>query len=273
MPPNWTDVPLSVKVYIDDLNNLEKVRHHNAVSIMSEEKTVLLAHAHKSEENFNRIKERASEILMKVNSKKTQLLCISGNNNIEVRSYIRSENAEIQSGSELKILGFWFGQRPNVDVHLEKLLTKFRSRLWALRHLRKSGMCQSDLLFIYLAVLRPVLDFAAPAYHSLLTATQRDLLESLQRRVFKIIYGNNTSYRAALELSGVSTLNDRRQCLTKNFAISAQKNPRYSDGWFPKKPISTYPLRNQPRFQEDRFRTERMRKNPLTYMRTLLNGM
>ena len=32
VPPNWTDVPLSVKVYIDDLNNLEKVRHHNAVS-------------------------------------------------------------------------------------------------------------------------------------------------------------------------------------------------------------------------------------------------
>ena len=40
-------------------------------SIMSEEKTVLLAHAQKSEENFNRIKERASEIMMKVNSKKT----------------------------------------------------------------------------------------------------------------------------------------------------------------------------------------------------------
>ena len=126
-------------MYIDDLNNIEKVRHHDAVSIVSEEKQVLLAHAEKSEKNFTATKKRAEEIKMKVNSEKTQLLCISASVGSEVKSYIRVDNTEIQSVNELKILGFWFGNRPNVNLHVSKLCQKFRSMLWTLSRLRRSG--------------------------------------------------------------------------------------------------------------------------------------
>ena len=79
-------------------------------------------------------------------------------------------------------------------------------------------MSPNDLLFVYLSVLRPVLDFAAPTYHSLLSVSQTDTLESLQRKAFKIIY-SDLSYREALAVSNVKTLEDRRFELTKNFAI------------------------------------------------------
>ena len=42
---------------------------------------------------------------MKVNSEKTQLLCISASVGSEVKSYIRVDNTEIQSVNELKISG------------------------------------------------------------------------------------------------------------------------------------------------------------------------
>ena len=67
VPEDWQDVPLAVKVYIDDLNNIEKVRHQDAISIVSQEKQVVLAHATKSEENFIRIKQRAEEVNMLFN--------------------------------------------------------------------------------------------------------------------------------------------------------------------------------------------------------------
>ena len=221
------------------------------MSNISESTQVILPHAIKSEKNFNTIKRRAEEIGMRVNSAKTQLLCISGSTSATVRSYIRTEcGNEIKSAPELKILGFWFGTRPNVAVHVTKLAEKFRARLWSLRHLKRSGMLPGDLLFIYLSILRPVLDFAAPTYHSLLSATQTETLETLQRKALKIVYGNSVSYREALAIANIQTLNDRRAELLKKFAEKTLKNPRYSDGWFPKIPQKQYKTRQNRPFLE-----------------------
>ena len=132
-------------------------------------------------------------------------------------------------------------------------------------------MNPNDLLFVYLSVLRPVLDFAAPTYHPLLTVTQTAALEALQRKAYKIIYGSDVSYLEALACSNTDTLQDRRQKLTENFAIKTQKNPRYTDGWFPKKPPQHYLTRKTRPFLEIQPRTERMKRNPITYMRNFLN--
>ena len=198
------------------------------------------------------------------------MLCISSSTNT-IKSYIRTDSGqEIRSGDELKILGFWFGTKPTVSVHVTKLTEKFRSRLWSLRHLKRSGMSSNDLLFIYTSVLRPVLDFACPTYHSLLTSTQADCLETLQRKALKIVY-SGLSYKEALAVSHLETLYDRRTELTKRFAEKTLQNPRYSDGWFPQKPKKHYSTRENRPLLEVLPRTERMKKDPITYMRRLLN--
>ena len=51
-PEGWSEKPLSIKVYIDDITNIEKVCHMNSVSITGQEKRKVLAHAQKSEKNF-----------------------------------------------------------------------------------------------------------------------------------------------------------------------------------------------------------------------------
>ena len=157
-------------------------------------------------------------------------------------------------------MGFWFGTSPNVDIHVKKLEDKFRARLWSLRHLKRSGMSASDLLITYISVLRPVLDFAAPAYHSLLSANQTKRLESLQKRALKIVFGVDTSYAEALALSNITSLENRRLDLTRKFAVTTQLNPRFSDGWFPQKPNKHYLTRSNRPFLEDKVRTERMKK-------------
>ena len=137
-------------------------------------------------------------------------MCIRDSNYCDVKSYIRTESGqEINSAGELKILGFWFGDKPNVSLHVQKLCEKFRARLWSLRHLKRSDLKPGDLLFVYLSVLRPVLDFASPTYHSILTVTQTEILESLQRKALRIIY-NNLSYSEALAVANIKTLNERR---------------------------------------------------------------
>ena len=273
LPHGWVDRPIAVKVYIDDLNNIEKVKQSTALSVISENKTILLPHAIKLEKNFTRVKNRAQEIGMKVNSTKTQLLCVSGNHSCTVKAYIRTDDEEIVSGDELKILGFWFGPKPNVNVHVEKMLAKFRARLWSLRHLKRAGMSSADLLLVFVTVLRPVLDFAAPVYHPLLTVCQTKDIELLQKKAMKIIYGPEISYQESLAVSNLTSLEERREVLTQNFAVAAEKNPRYTDGWFPKKPTQPYQIRRPRPYLETKSKTERMRKNPLNYMRKVLNDL
>ena len=138
-PEDWIDPGLKVKVYIDDINNVDKICHTNSVSVTSQEKRLVLAHAQQCETNFNAVKCTAERLKMKVNDNKTQLLCVSGNTDNDIRSYIRTEaGTEIKSGSELKLLGFWFGTRPNASLHIQKISTKFRSRLWAMRNLKRA---------------------------------------------------------------------------------------------------------------------------------------
>ena len=69
----------------------------------------------------------------------------------------------------------------------------------------------------YVCALRPVLDFAAPVYHPMLIETQRRDIERLQYKALKILYGGDLSY-AALEKSGLTTLDTRHEELLLNFA-------------------------------------------------------
>ena len=273
MPSEWHNPGLSVKVYIDDINNIEKVCHLNAVSNISQGRRRILAHAQHCEDNFLAVKRRAASIKMSVNDKKTQLVCISGNLDNDINTYIRTDaDTEITGGDSLKLLGFWFGRRPNGDLHVQKMAAKFRARLWALRHLKKSSMSQQDLKTVYTTVLRAVLDYASPTYHPLLTGQQTVLLESLQKRAAKIIFGFNTSYAAVIEEGHLEPLESRRRTLCLNFARKAAANARFAH-WFPARTLPEYGLRNPNKYQEEKPRTERMKRDPVYYMRHELNKL
>ena len=209
--------------YIDDLNIIKKVRHSDAVSDLSVHKQISRAHAPQSELFFENISSHANSMGMKVNESKTQVVCISAAKNAVVRSYINA-NERITSADELKILGFWFSTTPGVSLHVQKTVKKFCKRLWSLRHLKRSGMSQDDLLFIYMSVLRPVIDFASIAYHTLLTKEQSETLEHLQKKVLKIIYGYNVTYDDALERANIPRSENRREDNFINFAIKASNN-------------------------------------------------
>ena len=148
---------------------------------------------------------------------------------------------------------------------------KFRSRLWALRHLKLAGMSPDDLKIVYLSAILPVLDFASPTYHPLLTTTQSLQLEALQKRASKVIFGAKSSYQQIIASGCLQLLEDRRKQLCINFAKKAAADPRFADRWFPTKRATPYNTRYPEVYQIEKPWTERMKKNPVTYMRKELN--
>ena len=147
--PRWKDEPISVRKYIDDFSAVEKIANFNARMQLSTEYPKLLAEAKKSGHLFVNMSAKSTEKGMKINPRKTQVLCISASL-FQVSSFVRA-GENIMSSTDtmtMKILGFMFGNKPNVGYQVDYLVLKFRRRLWSIYHLKRSGMSVVDLVFI-----------------------------------------------------------------------------------------------------------------------------
>ena len=141
---------------------------------------------------------------------------------------------------------------------------------WVLRHLRLSGFNNDELATVYKTVVRPVLDYCAVVYHPMLTDEQDQVIERLQARALKNIYGYKMSYASMRKLAGVSTHRDRRIELCDKFAQKARANPRFGH-WFPERQAARRG-RHHEELQELTARTDRLNNSPLFYYRRRLNG-
>jgi len=69
---------------------------------------------------------------------------------------------------------------------------KASKRLRFLKKLKRAGVTQSDLVYCYEAVIRPVMEYTGRGWHSSLTSEQSKTIETVQRRACQIIIGGGT---------------------------------------------------------------------------------
>ena len=169
----------------------------------------------------------------------------------------------------MKVLGYHFNARGDSSTHIDKLSSKFRKKVWTLRHLRKSNFAESELLQVYTTYLRPTLEYSSPIYHSMITSEQSNQLERQQFFALKNIYGFCYSNRQLLELSQIPTLKQRREEATLKFAQKTANNPRFA-GWFQKRKTASRRTVEE-EVIELPARTDRRKKSPLFHYRRVLN--
>ena len=158
------------------------------------------------------------------------------------------------------------------NEHVRHLLKKTGMRSWMIIHLKRTGIEKEKLIRIYSAIIRPICEYASQAFHYQLTKEQAERIESIQRRVLKTIYGCGTSYREALERSGLQRLAERRMDLCMKFAKKTAENQRYSH-WFPPNEPIPHNIRRRRQYKEERTSTKRLQDNPVYQMRRMLNSL
>ena len=96
-------------------------------------------------------------------------------------------------------------------------------------HVNETEICWvsiEDLLEIYVLFISSATEYCSVAFHSSLTQEQETDIERIQKTCLKIILNDNyVSYPAALEMSGLETLHDRRETRCLEFAIKCTKHP------------------------------------------------
>ena len=128
----------------------------------------------------------------------------------------------VQSVSSFKLLGVTLSNDLTWNSHVEKVIRKANSRLYAPRQLKKAGLSKTDLVIIYSSFVRSVVEYAAPAWSNV-TMYLSDSIETIQKRSLRIIYPSLT-YEDALVHSSLRTLVARREDLCKSFIHKLRSN-------------------------------------------------
>ena len=213
---------------------------------------------------------------MKFNSSKTKLLCISDAISYLPEVQIRDvDDSLITSSPEdsMKMLGFHFSTKPNVNKHIEVLMRRFRARFWILIHLRNAGFNTEELVRVYKVILRPVHDYLCVVYHSMMSDRHDEEVERLQAHALKYIFGWKESYAQLRARAGVETLRARRVDLSDKFSQKCLGSDRFR-GWFPLKSGVRASSRaaTSEKYKESFARCDRLKRSPLFFMRRRLNG-
>ena len=267
----WSEKDVKTVKFIDDFTCVEKLFTPDSFNVFSTTKPAQFIRAKKCEDLYNGIALNGVNIGLKINCKKTQMVCISSKNDVSQNTYIdTSDRARITSQNSLKILGFHFGSRPTVDAHVTALKQKYRRRAWIMRHLKRAGINVNDLVKLYKVLLRPVLDYASPVYHPMLNLKLDSEIEALQRNTLKTIFGHELSYKQALELSGLQTLNQRRDEFFDKFVKNLSENKDF-EHWLPREEFTGYNLRRELIYTEKFAKTDRLYKSPIYTARRRLN--
>ena len=116
-----------------------------------------------------------------------------------------------------KLLGVLIDTNLKWYNHFDLICSKASARLHFLVQLKRNGSTVKDMLQFDESIIRSVLEYACPAWHSSLTVEQSSRIEAIQRRSFKVIYGSSSHYENVCHDN--SHVSDRREFLCKRFYL------------------------------------------------------
>ena len=99
------------------------------------------------------------------------------------------------------------------NYHFAEVAKTARKRLLCLSQLKRSGLGSNELVQFYRTCIRPITEYACPAFHDSLPVYLSRELEAVQKRAMRIIF-SCFPYEEALVKAGLVTLSGRRQVRT-----------------------------------------------------------
>ena len=120
----------------------------------------------------------------------------------------------IQRVDSFKLLGVVFNSRLTWSDHVQYILSKVSKRIFIIHHLVRIGIVSRDIVTVYCAMIRSVLEYCCSVWHSGLTKSESMDIERVQRRVLRIIFPA-LSYSDALSAAGITRLETRRENIVR----------------------------------------------------------
>jgi hypothetical protein len=207
--------PLTFIVLMDDLST--GCLMHKYVDDTTLSEIIGKDRVSQMEQFFGEVFDWSALNLMNINTSKTKEMIIGNTITTNPPLQLFCGNESIERVTSFKLLGIIIDNNLKWDSHINSICSKASSRLHFLVQLKRNGASVDDMVHFYQTVIRPVLEYACPAWHTSLTAEQHNKLESIQKRALKIIYGQSSHYDEICQTYAHEKLIDRRVVLCKTF--------------------------------------------------------
>ena len=134
--------------------------------------------------------------------------------NVSYETRMQSKTANFAPFAHHLLTNHWLVPFP---FHIDYIIKKATARLYFLKQLKKAGLSSSHLIHFYITVIRPVLEYCAPAWHCALTKAQSESLEAIQKRAIHITHNltRGMPYSSMLYCANLDSLASRREDLSR----------------------------------------------------------
>ena len=170
---------------------------------------------------------------------------------------ITVDSKELERVNSVKVFGMTIASTLRWNCHISDVLKKANKRMFFPILLKRAKVPARDIISLYLACIRPVLEYCAPLYHHALPDYISNDIKRVQKRALSIIspcliYLDNHS------LFNLNLLKDRRTKQCNKFFKPTMSNTEHKLHHFlPPKNHITYNLKNQRQFVNPIMRSKR----------------
>ena len=162
------------------------------------------------QESVNAAAEWTNNNDMNINSEKSKEMIISyghGNLGNEVPNILIEGNVD-ERVDHVKLLGITLSNDLIRKRHVDNIVKNAGKRMYMLYQLKRPGVNQVDLVTVYISVVRPVVEYACPVWHTNLPIYLSDNIEMIQKRAMSTIFPG-MSYVDILNHINLPTLKER----------------------------------------------------------------
>ena len=221
---------------------------------------------------------------MKINEAKCHVITFNhSSNNIGPRNLTLNGN-ELTSVDKIKLLGVIITSDLRWRENTSELYKKVIKKFYMIWKLKEFGFKIGELLTLWKVVLRPIAEYAAPLWHPSLIEGDARKLEKLQRIAIGLILGTiyiehkryyrvngrPVSYKEALRYCELPTLEERRETLTRKFALETYRSGLHKE-FFEAENVNRPNTRFKPKVKEPTGNTSRFMNSALPTMSKHVN--
>ena len=202
-----------------------------------------------------------NEMIINSEKMKKMVICYAhGANTINRVPCIEVNGMVVERVEYVKLLGVTLSNDLTWNRHVDTMVQKVSKRIFLLYQLKRAGIRQADMVTIYLTVVRPIVEYACPVWHTNLPTYLSDSIEIIQKRALRGIFPG-MSYIDILNHIDITTLKERRDFICRRYFINMQKESHKLHYLLPDERNAQYNLRPGNRYPLPVTRTNRYRNS------------
>ena len=217
-----------------------------------------------------------SKMSINQNKSKCMLFNRATKNDFMPELYL-SQGKTLEVVEQMKLVGYQLRTDLKTISNTNYIVKRAWKRMWVVRRLKMLGAGERDLLNVLRAQVLSVLQFATPAWSTLLTVAESARIESVLRTGLHLVYGDKyRSFNWALKEAKMCSLEDQRKTMFRTFTKGCIQSNKFKN-WFSVNDEDDQPgtitRQKKPRFKPVHTRTSAYARSAIPQMVRLANSM